>query len=392
MYYNIAQRILEPTMGNNHELISTAAAQIQTNLNKQAGIGIKGIKAPLNKDRISGIVNKISAEDDFEKVKWMLDEPIINFSQSIVDDTAKANSEFHDKAGLVPKVTRTVVGGCCEWCAAKAGTYTAPNIPKDIYQRHRFCRCTIEYDPGDGKKRKISSKEQTSTEEERKKEERKKLSESGKGISNTRKECLRNEVKYNKAQKASTDRTEEEIINKLGGGDLTEGSCSSLALAYAGNKSGYIVLDFRGGASTSIFAKRSTILEIAQLPGVKSTILTEYNDFTAVNKLLKTAEEGKEYYLCAGRHAAIIRNSGKGFEYLELQSSSDNGFKSFSETTLKHRFGCPKRHTRKGKKMQVNHILIDVESLHGNEEFEKILGFINTSETSQVKGAAGSVK
>ncbi len=172
MYYNIARRILEPTMGNNHELISTAAAQIQTNLNKQAGIGIKGIKAPLNKDRISGIVNKISAEDDFEKVKWMLDEPIVNFSQSIVDDTAKANSEFHDKAGLVPKVTRTVVGGCCEWCAAKAGTYTAPNIPKDIYQRHRFCRCTIEYDPGDGKKRKISSKEQTSTEEAKKRKEK----------------------------------------------------------------------------------------------------------------------------------------------------------------------------------------------------------------------------
>ena len=80
MYYNIAQRILEPTMGNNHEIISTAAAQIQTHLNKQPGIGIKGIKSPLNKDRISGIVNKTSAEDDFEKVKWMLDEPIITFS------------------------------------------------------------------------------------------------------------------------------------------------------------------------------------------------------------------------------------------------------------------------------------------------------------------------
>jgi hypothetical protein len=173
MYYNIAQRILEPTMGNNHELISTAAAQIQTNLNKQAGIGIKGIKAPLNKDRISGIVNKISAEDDFEKVKWMLDEPIINFSQSIVDDTAKANSEFHDKAGLVPKVTRTVVGGCCEWCAAKAGTYTAPNIPKDIYQRHRFCRCTIEYDPGDGKKRRIGDKERVAPDRGAKIEKRK---------------------------------------------------------------------------------------------------------------------------------------------------------------------------------------------------------------------------
>ncbi len=175
MFYNIAQRVLEPTMGNNHELIATAAAQVQTNLNKQAGLGIKGIKSPLNKDRIKGIVEKISTEDDFEKVKWLLDEPIVNFSQSIIDDTVKANAEFHDKAGLVPKVTRTVVGGCCDWCAAKAGTYTAPNIPRDVYQRHRYCRCEIEYDPGDGKKRKIGGRKWVDPGRDAKIEERKKI-------------------------------------------------------------------------------------------------------------------------------------------------------------------------------------------------------------------------
>ncbi|WP_288843389.1 hypothetical protein [uncultured Megasphaera sp.] len=35
----------------------------------------------------------------------------------------------------------------------------------------------------------------------------------------------------------------EEIVKRLGGGDNTAGSCSSLALAYIGNRGGFDVLD-----------------------------------------------------------------------------------------------------------------------------------------------------
>ena len=46
---------------------------------------------------------------------------------------------------------------------------------------------------------------------------------------------------------------EADIINRVGGGDLTKGSCSSLAFMYAGNKAGLDVLDFRDGNSRSVF-------------------------------------------------------------------------------------------------------------------------------------------
>lgn len=159
MYYNIAQRILEPTMINNYELITEVTNQVQTSLNKSAGIGIKAITPELNEDKIVGIVNRVSDAETFDDVAWILDEPIKTFSQSIVDDSIKANAEFHSKAGLQPVITRKVAGNCCDWCKTVAGTYRYPNdVPHDVYRRHQRCRCTVDYIPGDGKFQNVHSK------------------------------------------------------------------------------------------------------------------------------------------------------------------------------------------------------------------------------------------
>ena len=165
MYYNIAQRIIEPTMRENYNLISDVSAQVQKALNEASGIGIKAIKPELNGDRIKGIINRISSEP-FENVKWLLDEPIKNFSQSVVDDSIKVNSEFQGKAGLSPKIVRKLAGGCCEWCSMVAGTYTYPDVPKDVYRRHQRCRCTVNYDPGSGKVQNVHSKQWRTQEEQ----------------------------------------------------------------------------------------------------------------------------------------------------------------------------------------------------------------------------------
>lgn len=159
MYYNIAQRILEPTMTNNYDLITDITNQVQNALNKSAGIGIKAITPELNSDRIAGIINKVSNADNFEDVAWVLGEPIKTFSQSIVDDSIKANAEFHSRAGLQPVITRKVAGDCCDWCKAVAGTYRYPDdVPHDVYRRHQRCRCTVDYVPGDGKIQNVHTK------------------------------------------------------------------------------------------------------------------------------------------------------------------------------------------------------------------------------------------
>ena len=195
-------------------------------------------------------------------------------------------------------------------------------------------------------------------------------------------------VEYRPIQLAPEKRTSSDIVNRLSGGDLTQGSCSSLALAYARNKAGYDVLDFRDGESRSFFSSRASIQQIAGLPGVHSLVYTGINDVETANQLLSTMTDGKEYYLATGGHAAIVRKSGNSYEYLELQHpSTGNGWHTLNDYILDVRFGCST-----SRICANSSILIDVDSLSANHEFQDILGYINTDMPKQRKGGTGYVR
>lgn len=159
MYYNIAHRLITPTMGYNYDLISQLAADVQRIINEQAKIGIKPIVPDLNTDKVNKIVQRVADSDNYDDISWILDEPVKTFSQSIVDDTIKANVEFHAKSGMKPVLIRKISGSCCKWCAKLAGTYSYPDVPKDVYRRHQRCRCTVSYEPGKGKIQNVWTKD-----------------------------------------------------------------------------------------------------------------------------------------------------------------------------------------------------------------------------------------
>ena len=167
MYYNIAQRLLTDVLGRNHELVSSYASDVQKNLNDKAKIGLKVQVPELNLDRIAGIVNRFSSEDNFEDVSWLLDEPIVNFTQSIIDDSIRKNAEFHHKAGLQPEIVRTSYFHCCEWCQEVEGNYKYPRVPKNVFRRHQHCRCIVDYDPKNGKVQNVWTKKWNSIDKER---------------------------------------------------------------------------------------------------------------------------------------------------------------------------------------------------------------------------------
>ena len=200
-------------------------------------------------------------------------------------------------------------------------------------------------------------------------------------------------VEYNEVKKLKASLSEKEIVDRLAGGDKTNGSCASLAFAYVANKAGYDVLDFRGGESCKLFATRKTRLDLFKNYLVR---FSDFNGYSAAKAALSTLEDGKEYYFFTGRHAAIVRKRSGIVEYLELQSRipENNGFKTFtiSDRFLKKRFGCQKTMSTYGIKLEQQAYLANIETIANNYEFQKMMGFINTSPESQMKGIDGDVK
>ncbi|HGQ4216718.1 TPA: hypothetical protein ACL7J0_001611 [Streptococcus pneumoniae] len=248
MYYNIAQRVLTDVLGRNYELVSDYTEQVQKNLNSEAKIGLTAQVPELNQDRIDGLVNRLASEESFDDVRWLLEEPVVNFTQSIIDDSIQKNAEFQHKSGLQPEIVRKSAYHCCEWCQEVQGTYKYPRVPKDIYRRHQRCRCTVDYDPKSGKVQNVWSKAWSKSDKSDKIEARKNIGIQSE-VSQVRKLALQIGITSNPITKSLKKLTEEEIIQAISGGDKTKGSCSSLAFAYIGNKAGYTVLDFRGGKS-----------------------------------------------------------------------------------------------------------------------------------------------
>lgn len=166
MYYNIADRIFNKALGKNgtYGYISKYAQQVQDVINKNAGIGIKAVTAELNQDRIDGTVDIVSGKDKFDDIKYMIKEPVINYGQAIVDDTVRANIEFQGKAGLKPKVVRTSANPC-QWCDKLQGVYEYPNVPKDVYRRHKYCRCLVTYEEGGKRPENVHTKKFATPEE-----------------------------------------------------------------------------------------------------------------------------------------------------------------------------------------------------------------------------------
>jgi len=196
----------------------------------------------------------------------------------------------------------------------------------------------------------------------------------------------RNRVEHKAISRWGNDRTTEEIVGRLGGGDRTAGSCSSLAFAYAGNTAGYDVLDFRDGKSRKFFSSNASIAMIAGLPGVDSKVINGRDDVDCADRLLTEMKPGKEYYLATGQHASIVRFNNGHYEYLELQSAHNNGWHLLHDQVLYDRFGCGMN------KFDYPNFLIDVESLANSSEFLDILGYINTAENNQMKGESGHVR
>ena len=175
LWYNIASRVITPTMQTDRSLIAEYVTAVQNSLNQAAGLGIKAVQPEIGADRITDLINRISSEDSYADIAWILQEPVKTYSREVVDESIKANVEQQGKLGLVPKVIRRTSGRCCEWCSRLAGSYDYPEVPKDVYRRHNNCKCVVEFDPGSGKRKNVWTKKWKTEEEKAILKERKQV-------------------------------------------------------------------------------------------------------------------------------------------------------------------------------------------------------------------------
>ena len=205
-------------------------------------------------------------------------------------------------------------------------------------------------------------------------------------------DCKTQGIDYRDVEMHKEKLSADDIIKHISGGDTTTGSCSSMAFTFAANMGGMDVLDYRGGKSCNFFSLASNICSIAEQVG--GIVNKNYNDFTNAKQLLATTSIGKYYYFTCGKHAAIVRKTEKGYEYLELQNASAerNGWHELTTERLKNRFGAQKSHTMFGSKYETRECIIDIDLLIKDAGFRKMMGYINTASGNQKKGAHGSEK
>lgn len=163
MYYNILNRILNPNLKNNYDIINAYAKNVQYNLNKKANINLKAVDAEYNQDRVDGILESALKKDDYSVMINDLCSSVENFSRAIVDELIRKNADFHSKVGLKPVIERKMHGGACSFCKDLARTYDYEEAKrlakidpkKNPFTRHRHCKCTVIYNPKNGKNKQI---------------------------------------------------------------------------------------------------------------------------------------------------------------------------------------------------------------------------------------------
>lgn len=161
LYRNIAEKVIAPTLERNHDLVCDASGKVEQALNEEAGIGLKVQVPELDQDRLNGLIDHVSDhEDPFtdEKAQELADLAE-NFTHHVVDAFIEKNADAHYAAGLSPKIERDAMAECCAWCLDLAGTYDYPLKDRSVYQRHKDCRCVVDYHPGNGKVQNVHTKE-----------------------------------------------------------------------------------------------------------------------------------------------------------------------------------------------------------------------------------------
>lgn len=159
--YMNALSIFNDVIHRNHELINQYCQKTFTQINKQAGINLKGVSVEYDQNKTDGIV-ECAVKDKYINTRAEIEEAVVTNAKTYYDSSVRKNADFQYKSGLNPKIIRTAVGKTCKWCKSLAGTYDYYDVSdtgNDVFRRHRNCDCLVVYSPRKGKYQDAHSKQ-----------------------------------------------------------------------------------------------------------------------------------------------------------------------------------------------------------------------------------------
>ena len=170
-----ARALLTQPLNDMYQTVCGVTQMVQNNMNKAAGIGLAAVVPSFDTNRVDGLAKALSRCAGEEQIQQMLGEPIVNYSQSIVDRSVRDNAAANTKAGIKAYIERRtgteevreapliVRRGNkvykymrkykvpCKWCNDLEGVYNYDDVKRtgsDVFRRHESCRCTVTYRQG----------------------------------------------------------------------------------------------------------------------------------------------------------------------------------------------------------------------------------------------------
>lgn len=146
LYYNIAEKVLVPSLRENHRLVNNACAKVQELLDERQGLKLRPQRGEYPEERVHELINAASHAEEWSKMESILTDSVRTLTDSFYAENVRANADFRSRAGLSVEIVREGSSKCCQWCAGLVGRYAYPNeVPKDVYRRHDNCTCSVTY-------------------------------------------------------------------------------------------------------------------------------------------------------------------------------------------------------------------------------------------------------
>ena len=135
-----------------HHLVTESGTAIQKAKDAPLGIHIKPLEPEFDDDALKGTVGTAANMDDPAQAVETLADGLAYAVKKAGNEFVEKNAEQRSRAGFEVGVKRSGSSKCCEWCAARIGSWALKNAPDGVFGCHANCSCTVEYTSSTGAK------------------------------------------------------------------------------------------------------------------------------------------------------------------------------------------------------------------------------------------------